>query len=40
MPTDFPFPPPRDAAVIALGVAGWLAFLVYGVRTLIRRARR
>lgn len=39
MPTDFPFPPPRDAILMALGIAGWLAFIVFGIRTIIRRFR-
>jgi len=38
--TDFPFPPIKDAAIISIAAAGWIAFAFYGIRTLIRRAKR
>lgn len=40
MPTDFPFPPVKDTALIGIAAAGWIAFAFFGIRTLIRRARR
>jgi hypothetical protein len=38
--TDFPFPPIKDAALLSIAAAGWIAFAVFGIRTLVRRARR
>lgn len=37
--TDFPFPPIKDTALIMISLAGWAAFLVFGIRTLWRRRR-
>ena len=31
MPTDFPFPPVKDTALIGIAAAGWIAFAFFGI---------
>lgn len=40
MPSDFPFPPVRDAVILVVAFAGLVAAGVHGIRYLIQRARR
>lgn len=39
MPTDFPFPPVRDAVILCVAVAGFIAYGVYWVRRIFKRGR-
>jgi hypothetical protein len=40
MMTDFPFPPVKDAVIIVVSLAGWVALAIYGLGALLKRVRR